>query len=134
MGWTLFIVSSTTRRTSFSPLKGPMTDTVLPCTRIYVCVRSSNAFSAAGSQHPFQAQCRGVARTCAVLSQYPLSSLDEALLVPHHAPDLDDVACHGVLENLDGLGRRHGASKKLDQIARIEDGGGVERLDIPLAM
>lgn len=59
MGWTLFIVSSTTRRTSFNPLKGPMTDTVLPCTRIYVCVRSSNAFSAAGSQHPFQVKQGG---------------------------------------------------------------------------
>lgn len=106
-----------------------MTDTVLPCTRIYVCVRSSNAFSAAGSQHPFQVRCRGVARTCAVLSQYPLSPLDEALLVPHHAPDLDDVACHAVLENLDGLGRRHGTREKLDQIARIEDGCGIERLD-----
>ena len=41
---------------------------------------------------------------CAVLSENSLAPLDESLLVPYHAADLDDVAGHAVFENLDRLG------------------------------
>ena len=60
--------------------------------------------------------------------------LNEALLIPDHAPNLDDVACHAVLEDLDGLWRGHGASKQLDKIARIENGCRIECLGTPLAV
>lgn len=71
--------------------------------------------------------------TCAVLSQNPLPPLDEPILVVHHVPNLDDVACDAVLENLDGLGCRHGASQQFDQIARIENRSWIKCLGIELA-
>ena len=42
----MFIVSSTTLLTSLRPLNGPITETVLPCTIMYVCVSNSSALRA----------------------------------------------------------------------------------------
>ena len=59
--------------------------------------------------------------TCAVLSQNSLPPLDETLFVSNQVADLDDVACHSILKDLDRLRGRYGSGKKLDQITGVED-------------
>ncbi len=71
--------------------------------------------------------------TCAVLPQYPLPPLHKPILVPHHAPDLDNVARHPVLENLDRLWRWYGPRQELDQISRVEDRSGIKRLAVSVS-
>ena len=62
----------------------------------------------------------------AVGPQDPLPPLDEAVLVPHQVPELDNVGCDAVVEDLDGLRRGHGPRQELDEVPRFEDGGWVE--------
>lgn len=58
-------------------------------------------------------------------AQDSLSPFHEAFFVPHQVPDLDDIARRRVIEDLDGLWGWHGAREQLDEIAGVEDGGGV---------
>ena len=60
--------------------------------------------------------------------QDPLPPLDKPFFVPHQVPDLDDIGCDAVVEDLHCLGRRHGPREELYQIPRFEDGGRVEGL------
>lgn len=64
----------------------------------------------------------------AVRAEDALAALDEAVLVADQVADLDDVAGHAVLEDLDGLRRGDAARQQLDEVAGVEDGGRVKRL------
>jgi hypothetical protein len=66
--------------------------------------------------------------TCSVLPQYPLPPLHEPFLVPHHAPDLENVARHPVLENLNGLRRWYGPRQELDEVSRVQNRRRIECL------
>lgn len=59
-------------------------------------------------------------------AEKPLSPLDKALLVTHEIPDLDNVACHSVVKDLDSLGRRYTSGEELDEIAGVQNGSGIE--------
>ena len=58
----------------------------------------------------------------------PLASLRELLLVPHHAPDLDDIALHLVVQDLQRLRRRNAPREQLDHVAGLHDDVRVVRL------
>lgn len=64
----------------------------------------------------------------AIRAHEPLSPLDEALLIADHAPDLDDVRLHLVLQDLDGLLHGHAARQELDEVAGFQDNEGISRL------
>ena len=54
-----------------------------------------------------------------------MAPFDEAVFIPHQVADLDDITGGCVVEDLDGLGRGDGTGEELDEVACVEDGGGV---------
>lgn len=55
-----------------------------------------------------------------VRSDDPLPPLHKPFLIRNDVPDLDDVACNGIVQNLDRLGDVNASSEQFDQVAGFE--------------